>query len=102
MWAHKIAGNKIPLTGDGSRKARAQRSDEAAVGARRHDLHRRESAAPCQVEREREARPGDEEVGPGVERPLPVPHPCPALGERCEIRYGPLVTIWPTGADHVA
>lgn len=67
-----------------------------------HQLQRRAAISPCDPECGQQQQSGNHKVLPAVERPLAVPGELHGVGERLEVRDGPLVAVGTASADEVA
>src|SRR6478736_873083 len=80
----------------------AQSLNQCPVGWLGYKLHGRAAIPPGDPESCQQKQAGDHKVLPGVERPLAVPSELNGIGERLEVRDGPLVAVGAASADEVA
>src|SRR5882724_8821801 len=80
----------------------SERLDEEAVRPPRDQLHGGAPPSPREVKGRGEGDPGDHEVRPGVQRPLPGPRQLPPVRKGEKVRDGPLISVRSARADDVA
>ena len=77
------------------------RLDECSIGRLRHNFNGRITSLPSEGENGKQRESCNKVVGPRIQLPLPIPGHLPGIGERIEIRNGPLVAVRAPGADQV-
>ena len=80
----------------------AQCLSQCAIGGPGNKFQGRAAIFPGQPEGDNQKSAGDRKVLPSVERPLAVPSQLDGIGERLEVRDGPLVAVGTASADEVA